>query len=169
MLFLAAFLMGVFAPPALKKMLTDAFSAATEPYGSQSGGVVFLFILVNNLLATILMLLLGVAFGILTMFGIVSNGLVLGVLWVQAAGITGYWEAVLEVLPHGVFEIPAMLLAAAYGLRLGMAALERIRGRKVLPISGQLKYALRRYVEIVLPLLVIAAAIETMLVIHAGR
>ncbi len=167
-LFVAAFLTGVFAPPALKRGLVDAFQAATEPYASQSGGVVFLFVLVNNLTATILMLLLGVAFGIPTMFGVVSNGLVLGVLWIQAAGISGYGRAVLAVLPHGVFEIPAMLLAAAYGLWLGMAVLQRARGRNVLPVKGRVTYALRKYAEMVLPLLVIAAAIETALAIAAG-
>ena len=60
----AAFLGGVYAPPSLRNELADLFMAAAEPYINQSGGVLFLFILANNLIATILILVLGVAFGI---------------------------------------------------------------------------------------------------------
>lgn len=166
-LYVAAFLGGVYAPPSLRNGLADAFMAAAEPYTDQSGGVLFLFILANNLIATILMLVLGVAFGIVPLFGVLSNGLVLGVLWRHAAEIVGYGNAALEAFLHGVFEVPALLLAASYGLWIGMTAIRRARGRKVLPIEGQMKHALRKYVEIILPLLVLTAAIETVLVIKA--
>ena len=163
----AAFLGGVYAPPSLRKELADVFMAAAEPYINQSGGVLFLFILANNLIATILILVLGVAFGIVPFFGVLSNGLVFGVLWRHAADVVGYGNAALEVFLHGVFEVPALLLAASYGLWIGMTAIRRAQGRKVLPIEGQMKHALRKYVEIILPLLVLAAAIETVLVIKA--
>jgi stage II sporulation protein M len=84
-LYVAAFLGGVYAPPSLRKELVDVFMAATEPYINQSGGVLFLFILANNLIASILMLVLGVVFGIVPFIGILSNGLVLGVLWRHSA------------------------------------------------------------------------------------
>jgi len=166
-LYVAAFLGGVYAPPSLRNGLADAFMAAAEPYTNQSGGVLFLLILANNLIATILILVLGVAFGIVPFFGVLSNGLVLGILWRHAAEIEGYGNAALEVFLHGVFEVPALLLTASYGLWIGMTAIRRARGRKVLPIEGQMKHALRKYVEIILPLLVLTAAIETVLVIKA--
>jgi stage II sporulation protein M len=163
--FVVAFLAGMLAPPSVRQGLTDAFRIATEPYTDQSGGVVFLFILLNNVIATILMLLLGMVFGVLPVVGVVSNGLLLGVLWRQAAKIAGYGQAALSILPHGIFEIPALLLAASYGLWLGMAAIQRARGLRDRDIRGQVKHALRRDAEIILPLLVIAAVIETALVV----
>jgi len=160
-----AFVAGMLAPPSIRGGLTDAFMLATEPYWNQAGGAVFLFILMNNLIATILTLILGVVFGILPMVAVGFNGFLLGALVRQGIGIAGYGQVALKVLPHGVFEIPALLLAASYGLWIGMTALQRARGRRDHDIRGQVKHALRRYATIIIPLLVIAAAIETALVV----
>jgi len=143
----------------------DSFILATEPYLNQSGGSVFLFILLNNLIATLLTLLLGIAFGILPIIAVGFNGFLVGVLCREGARVVGYGQAALSILPHGIFEVPALLLAAAYGLLIGMAALQRVRGQRDVDIRGQVKDALRRYVAVVVPLLVIAAAIETALVV----
>lgn len=164
-LFALAFLAGMLAPPSIRGGLTEAFRLATEIYRNQTGGNVFLFILLNNLIATILMLLLGVAFGIISVFATGFNGFLLGVLCREASRIAGSGQAALSILPHGIFEVPALLLAAAYGLWLGVAVLQRARGRKDRDIGGQLKHALRKYATVVVPLLVIAAAIETALAV----
>jgi len=164
-LFVVAFLAGMLAPPSIRGGLVDVFEMATEPYTNQSGGVLFLLILLNNIIATILIVSLGVVFGILPVIGVVSNGFLLGVLWRQGAEISGYGQAALRVLPHGLFEIPALLLASAYGLWIGMAAIQRARDRRDHDIRGMIKHALQRYAAIVIPLLVIAAAIETTLVV----
>ena len=164
-LFVVAYLAGMLAPPSIRGGLKAAFTLATEPYWNQAGGSVFLFILLNNLIATWLTLLLGVAFGILPVVAVGFNGFLLGVLFREAARIAGYGQATLHILPHGVFEIPALLRAAAYGLWIGMAVLERVRAHGGRDIKGQLKHALRRYVAVVVPLLVIAAVVETALVV----
>ena len=155
-LFVVAFLAGMLAPPSVRGGLTDAFILATEPYWNQSGGAVFLFILANNLIATSLTLLLGVAFGILPIVAVGFNGFLVGALCREGASVVGYVQTALHVLPHGIFEIPALLLAASYGLWGGMTAPQRARGRKDRDIRGQLKHALRSFVAIILPLLVIA-------------
>lgn len=164
-LYVVAFLAGMIAPPSIRKGLTEAFLEATEPFYIQSGGNVFLLILVNNLIATILVLLLGVVFGILPVAAVGFNGFLLGVLVRQGGIVAGYGQVALKVLPHGVFEVPALLLAAAYGVWIGMTAIRWVQGRKVLPIKGQVKHALLRYAAVVVPLLVIAAVIETALTV----
>jgi len=95
---------------------------------------------------------------------ILKNILIPGVLWRQGAELSGYGQAELRVLPHGLFEIPALLLAAAYGLWIGMAAIQRARDRREHDIRGMIKHALQRYAAVVIPPLVIAAAIETTVV-----
>ena len=164
--FVVAFVAGMLAPPSIRRGLTDAFMLATEPYWNQAGGAVFLFVLANNLIATSLTLLLGVAFGILPVVAVGFNGFLVGALCREGARVVGYVQTALNVLPHGVFEIPALLLAASYGLWIGMAALQRARGRRDPDIRGQMKQALRRYAAIIIPLLVIAAVIETALVVR---
>lgn len=165
-LFVVAFVAGALAPSWVRGGLVGAFRIATEPYTTQSGGGIFLFILLNNLIATWLMLLLGVAFGILPIVAVGFNGFLLGALGREGVRVVGYAQTALHVLPHGVFEIPALLLAASYGLWIGMASLKRVRGRGGHDISGQLKHALRSYAAVVVPLLVIAAAIETALAVR---
>lgn len=165
-LFVVASIAGAVAPSWVRLGLTDAFRMATEPYTTQSGGGVFLFILANNLIATSLTMLLGVVFGILPIFAVGFNGFLLGALGREGIRVVGYAQTAIHILPHGVFEIPALLLAAAYGLWIGMASLQRVRGRGGLEIRYQLGYAIRRYAAVVVPLLVIAAAIETALAVR---
>ena len=67
-----------------------------------------------------LLLISGVIIGIIPIFAMGSNGFILGVMYRHAAEVSGYSKAALKVLPHGVFEIPALLIAASYGLWLGV-------------------------------------------------
>ncbi len=63
-----------------------------------------------------------------------------------------------------VFEIPALLIAASYGLWLGVMGFRRMRGKEDTPLKFHIGYASRQYLAVVFPLLVIAAAIETALI-----
>ena len=78
-------------------------------------------------MATIFVLVSGVIVGIIPTFAIGSNGFVLGVVYRQVAEVDGYSKAALKVLPHDVFELPALLIAASYGLWLGVTVVRRIR------------------------------------------
>jgi uncharacterized membrane protein SpoIIM required for sporulation len=69
------------------------------------------------------------------------------------------------VLPHGIFEIPGLLLAAGYGLWLGAAALRRARGKEDADLGGRVRHAVRRYFAVVFPLFVLAVAVETALIL----
>jgi len=68
-------------------------------------------------------------------------------------------------LPYGVFEIPALLIAASYGLWLGVMVVRRMRGREGTPLKIHMEHAFRRYFAVVFPLLVVAATIETALIL----
>lgn len=71
----------------------------------------------------------------------------------------------LKVFPHGVFELPALLIAASYGLWFGVMAVRRMRGRDDTLLKSQVKHAFRRYIAVVFPLLIVAAGIETMVIV----
>jgi len=68
-------------------------------------------------------------------------------------------------LPYGVFEIPALLIAASYGLWLGVTAFRRMRGKEITLLRVNIEHAFRRYFAVVFPLLIVAAAIETALIL----
>ena len=62
------------------------------------------------------------------------------------------------LLPHGVIEIPMILLSSAVGLRLGRSLLDKIKGRGSL--GAEVRRGLTLYVSVVLPLLLLAAVVE---------
>jgi stage II sporulation protein M len=166
LIFAASFLVGTVAPSSIRRQMTEMFQLVVGSYRGLAGGMLFFNILVQNVMASIFVLISGVVVGIIPAFAIGSNGFGLGVLYRQAAEVSGYSKAALKVLPYGVFEIPALLIAASYGLWLGVMVVRRMRGKEVPPLGSQIEHAFRRYFAVVFPLLVIAAAIETALILR---
>lgn len=165
LIFAVSFLAGAVAPASIRKQITGMFQAIVGNYQGVAGGTLFFNILVQNVMASIFVLISGAIVGIIPTFAICSNGFGLGVLYRQAADVSGYSKAVLKVLPYGVFEIPALLIAASYGLWLGMIVFRRVRGKGSALLRSHVEHAFRRYFAVVFPLLVIAAAIETALIV----
>lgn len=164
-IFAAAFVVGFFAPPSARKEVNEAFQVFIGQYRDLAGGSLFFFILLHNVMATLLLVGSGLLFGIIPTLAICSNGFILGVLYRQGSAMAGYSKAALMLLPHGVFEIPALLVAASYGQWLGMMAVRRIRGKESTLLRFDIEHAFRRYFAVVFPVLVIAAAVETALLV----
>ena len=163
--FAASFLAGTIAPLMIREQMTQAFEAVAGSYRGLAGGMLFFNILVQNVMATIFVLISGVIVGIIPTFAVSSNGFGLGVVYRQAAEVSGYAKAALKVLPYGVFEIPALLIAASYGLWLGVMVVRRMRGKETTLLRIHIEHAFRRYFAVVFPLLIVAAAIETALIL----
>jgi stage II sporulation protein M len=165
-LFAAAFLGGNAAPEPVSRQVTDALQAVGDQYREMAGGTLFFYILVHNVMASLLLLASGLLYGIVPVLAVGANGFVLGVLFREVAGTLGIAKAAMQVVPHGVFEIPALLFTASYGLWLGILAVRRARGREETPLRVQVNRAFERYFAVVFPLLVMAAAIETYLILR---
>ncbi len=71
----------------------------------------------------------------------------------------GLLKVLLAIIPHGVLEIPAVLIASSYGVWLGLKFYRAMLGKG--EFKPYLKKALIVYFKIVVPLLFIAAFIET--------
>ncbi|MBD0384918.1 stage II sporulation protein M [Paenibacillus sedimenti] len=80
----------------------------------------FVFIFLNNAFKSVIIIFLGLLLGVFPLFMLVANGMILGyVLTLQTHEST--LSVVLKgILPHGIIEIPVILIACAYGLKLGM-------------------------------------------------
>lgn len=134
----------------------------------------FLFIFFNNAVKSIMVMLLGAFFGILPAFFLLMNGLALGFV-VTAAGSEGGNVLDLIVrglLPHGVIEIPAILIAAGFGMQFGYLILKslgelgsREASERTVDWRGFLISAGRGAIWIV-GLLLIAAVIESTLTFY---
>ncbi|MFC5653063.1 stage II sporulation protein M [Paenibacillus solisilvae] len=80
------------------------------------------FIFLNNAIKSILVLYLGIFLGIVPIVFLAINGMMIGYLVSKAAEQSGgelFTLVVKGLLPHGIIEIPAIIIACAYGLRFG--------------------------------------------------
>ena len=132
---------------------------------SDDGGINLPALLGNNLRATLVAAALGIVpFVYLTVLPLAMNAVVIGaVLAASSAMGAGLWQmVVLGLLPHGVFELPAILLGMAMGLRLCAGLSAAIRKKPGAPRPEELLPQLvRQYVCFCLPLLTVAAVVET--------
>ncbi len=128
----------------------------------------FFVILLNNSAKSFAILLSGILFGLLPLIAVATNGYILGVAYMFASGEAGYVKAAKAVLPHGVLEIPAVILSAAYGLWLGVSFARRIRRRHWDGLGDQFRHAIRMYFKVAFPLFILAALIETILIYWMG-
>jgi stage II sporulation protein M len=99
-------------------------------------GATLLFI--HNLTASLQVILLGFILGIPALFSTLANGSLLGAMAARMAqeGILPLQFVLIGILPHGIFELPAFLLSAALGLKLGYHV--------VFPLPGQSRGATLR-------------------------
>ena len=117
------------------------------------------FIFTNNVQSSFLGMMLGIAFGLFPLMALVINGYLLGFVAnvsVKTEGIFVLWR----ILPHGIFELPAVLISLGLGFRLGSTLFRR---------NSSFRFdffnSLRVFLLIILPLLIIAAIIEGFLMI----
>ncbi|MBN2335988.1 stage II sporulation protein M [Candidatus Bathyarchaeota archaeon] len=122
----------------------------------------FTAILTNNVIASFLFLASGIIVGIPPLVFIVFNGFFVGWISYTVVMEIGLGVVFLTLLPHGVIEIPAITLSAAMGVGLGYQLINRIRRRRGL--TRYIMDSLNLFVTRIVPLLIVAAAIETALI-----
>lgn len=118
----------------------------------------FLFIFLNNALKALLVILTGFFFGIVPVLFIFINANLIGFVIAVWGTREGFLRVVLSLLPHGIFEIPAILIASGYGLWLGVRFYRKLRYGE--PFLKAFWFSLRQYFRVVFPLLLLAAFIE---------
>jgi len=109
---------------------------------------------------------LGLFFGIFLIPTIVLslvNGYVFGAVTSNALNVFGIKQVMLRIMPHAVFEIPIIIMSYAYGLIIGISVLKKIKGEKI-SIIEIYKKGIKLFILVLLPLLVIAATIESLLI-----
>ncbi len=117
-----------------------------------------LVIFANNAVKSLVAMLGGFFFGIFPILFIAANGYVLGIVLSLKEPEWGLHGVIMAILPHGVLEIPAVLIACSYGVWLGIRfAYSLFRGDEFKPY---LLAALRMYVKVVVPVLLVAAIVE---------
>lgn len=120
-------------------------------------------IFANNALKTLLVIVLGIVFGIVPIAFLLVNGLAIGVVIHLSTQTRGLLNSLLAIVPHGVFELPGVLLGATIGLMLGIKATKRLFGKAEFKVGYELGRALRFFLTAIVPLLLIGAVTEAYL------
>ena len=151
-----------------------AFNGVLKPYldeiiqdmlnSSPSNVSEFQQILSNNVKANILVILGGILFSIFSAFSLLLNAILIG----YVASTIPFARFVLLVVPHGIFEIPAILLAGSTAFMITHVIIRCIKGifSKDLTMKGEFSKS-RNLIEtigvsiiLVMILVLIAAVIE---------
>jgi stage II sporulation protein M len=106
-------------------------------------------------------MVLGVIGGLPPMFFAVFNGFFIGHFSYNVALDYSLGFIAAALIPHGVVEIPAIILSSAAGMGLGYALINRLRGQGSL--RAEFGKALLLFLTKILPLLVFAAVLEVTL------
>lgn len=88
----------------------------------------FLIIFFNNAIKAVAIVFIGLIFAFLPVLFVVINGMVLGFLFgtMHEMGENIVPLIVKGILPHGIIELPVILIASAYGIRLGITLIKWI-------------------------------------------
>lgn len=148
-IFLGAAVVGALFPQLSLPQL-EVFREYAEMFRGRSWSGLALLIFFNNAMAAGLAILLAPLLGLVPLLGVVTNGLILGAFWLQHA--SEFWR----LIPHGIFELPAVFIAWGVGLWIGFWVVQA----RTSVLRERLGVGLRLYFSVVVPLLVVAALVE---------
>jgi stage II sporulation protein M len=100
----------------------------------------------------------GATFGLLTLLLLMTNGIVIGALIEVLLRDVSASVLIIGLLPHGMFEIPSVLVSAALGMIVARGLWEELAGKGNALNSA--KCAGRLFIMYVVPFTFIAACIE---------
>ncbi|MEK6817514.1 MAG: stage II sporulation protein M [Nanoarchaeota archaeon] len=161
-IFIASALIGVFipAPEIFSQKIFEFIKEILLKTEGMSQSQLISFIFLNNVQSSFLGMVFGVFLGIFPVISVIANGYLLGFVAnfaIQEGGIFSLWR----ILPHGIFELPAVFISFALGLRIGASIFNRKKFRK---FNKNFVSCLKVFVLIIIPLLIIAAIIEGTLI-----
>lgn len=153
-LFLGAVGLGGIDFPAVRSILLKAVDSIRQmSQGFQNKALLFVIakIFAHNAAALFIALFAGAVFFLIPIFAIIANGYIIGFILIPRLSDIGL------LLPHGIFELPALALSFSYGIWLGLWPFARGR---IETLRRRLRQCATLYFYVILPLLIIAATIE---------
>jgi len=144
--------------PESTKSILGVFEDLAQKTANLKSYELLILIFLNNGLKILAVAFLGILFGIAPIFFTALNGFLIGMvafLIQENHSWNTFW---LGILPHGIFEIPALIIGSAIGLKLGFSFFKFIRKKGEL--KAELKRAFLFSFRFILPILLFAAFAE---------
>ena len=155
-------LIGFFAPASedITKIILEFIEKLLEQTKDMSAGELVRFIFVNNLQSSFFGLFFGIILRIFPVFAAIINGYVLGFVGAMSVDAEGIF-ILGRLLPHGIFELPAIFISLGLGLKMGSFIFQKEKRKS---FKKYFRDSLKVFLFIVFPLLIIAAIIEGFLI-----
>ncbi|MDO8623056.1 MAG: stage II sporulation protein M [archaeon] len=166
LIFFAFFLLGFFLPiPAeLEKELMKIIEQLVKQTEGLNIFELILFIFFNNIQSSFFSIILGFFLGLFPVFVSVVNGYLLGFVAEKSVGSEGIL-VLWKLLPHGIFELPAIFISFGIGIKFGTFLFQK---KKSLAFKEYLFNSVRVFLFVIVPLLILAAIIEGILILGFG-
>ncbi len=151
-------LIGYLVPPTpeVQDMIMEFLKDLIEKTQNLNQGELTAYIFWNNLQSAFTGLFFGIVLGFFSVIATMINGYVVGYVSKLAVGVEGL-SVLWQLVPHGIFELPAVLVSLGLGSKLGSFIFQE---KKIESLKHFLWMSFLVFVLIVLPLLIIAAIIE---------
>lgn len=155
-------LIGFFVPlpEEISQQILDYFKEIILKTENYSSSEMIFFLFENNSMATFIGLFSGIFLGIFSVFNAILNGFVLGFAGSISVTQNGI-SSLLLLVPHGIFELPAVFISLGLGVKLGSFIFKK---DKTETLKEYFNNSLKVYFLIIFPLLIFAALIEGFLI-----
>ncbi len=156
--FVVSFIIGITDAHLIKPLMDELIkNVASTPISTQS-------LFINNVTVDINIIISGIFFSIFALFSVFVNGMLMG----YVSTITSFSHYILYIIPHGIFELPALILSLTTSLMITNIIIRFFQGifLKDKNIKGQLHIYYKQIIAIfisiviIVILLLIAAFIE---------
>lgn len=144
------------------KAVLEQIQKILEPIGKMGKVEQILLVFFNNSLTGFLAILLGILFGLFPLLVLFVNGEMLGIMIYLSREILSISEFLAAILPHGIIEIPVLIICGAIGLKIGKIFINKIF-KKEDKIKKEIGTSLDFFFKVLVPLLFLAAVVEILL------
>ena len=144
--------------PGVSQNYLEMFKQSLEWIKTLDPCLIMLVIFSNNALKAFAAVILGIGLGIVPLFFVAANGAILGMFTGIVSRQQGTLFVIAAILPHGIIEIPMLLLSVGIGFRLGYMMYQSLKGISV-DIKQEFKQGVMFFIKRIVPLLFVAAAI----------
>jgi stage II sporulation protein M len=154
-------------PDFISTQISELIKSLAERTKDLNTSELIWFIFKNNFSVSIIGVVFGLVFCIIPFILTAANGYVIGYVIKMLIEKLGFFSGIANLwrlFPHGIFEIPAIIISLAIGIKLGLNFIESLNKNSFRGFGRNLILIFKTILFVILPLLIIAAVIEGCLI-----
>ena len=160
--FILFIFLGTRLPSDISSALMSQLEQSLSPLASMGSLSLITVIFINNTLKCLIIIISGILLGLPSLAFICINAVTVGMLTAYLGASTSLGVIIAALAPHGIIEIPLLVVSTAMGLAIGCETLKFLTKQKS-TVKAHYIYSLKIYLKWMLALFLLAALIEVWL------